>query len=104
MGGSIGGIRVGFVSGRGGTNCNFIINFIFLNFLVFHCVGGVGGKFSISQKIWEIGVNEAIILGRIIGGIKAGCVGGKGGLYCNFIINFLFLGVGELGEKFVIYK
>ena len=46
---SIGGINVGYLVVRGGVNCSFIINFIFLLFLDFYGVGGVGGKFDISQ-------------------------------------------------------
>ena len=33
----------------GGIKCVFIINFIYLLFMVFHDGGGVGGKFVILQ-------------------------------------------------------
>ena len=46
---SIRGIRARYVGDRGGVNCSFIINFIFLLFLVFQSGGGVGDKFAISQ-------------------------------------------------------
>ena len=45
----IGGISVGYVVGRGGVTCSFIINFILYLFLDFYGVGGVGGNFDISQ-------------------------------------------------------
>ena len=63
-------IRSGKVGDRGSADCNFIVNFLFFPFLVFHDVGGVGGKFTIYQWIWEIGVRVAIILGGNIGGIR----------------------------------
>ena len=49
LGGSIGGIRSGCVRVRGGVKCVFIINFIFLVFLVFCGDGRVGGEFAIPQ-------------------------------------------------------
>ena len=106
LGGSIGGIRVSCV----GVKCIFIINFIFPLFLVFCGGGGVGVKFAISQRIWGIGVSGSSILGIIIGGVSTGYVGGRGCLYFNFIINFLFLvflgfyGVGGVGIKFSISR
>ena len=43
-------LNVGYFGGQGGgVNCNFIINFILLLFLVFHGVGGLGGEFKISK-------------------------------------------------------
>ena len=42
------GIISGCVRGRGGVDCNFVISFIFLLFLVFCSGGGVGGEFAIS--------------------------------------------------------
>ena len=34
--------------GGGGVGCNFIKKYIFLLFIIFHFVDGVGGKFAIS--------------------------------------------------------
>ena len=48
MGGNIGGILDRGVRGRGGVDINFVINLLFLFFLVFRGVGGVGGDFAIS--------------------------------------------------------
>ena len=43
------GIRNRCVGVRGGVDCNFITNFIFLLFLIFRGGGRVGGKFAIYQ-------------------------------------------------------
>ena len=43
------GVSESVASGAGGdVKCFFIINFVFLLFLVFHGGGGVGDKFAIS--------------------------------------------------------
>ena len=44
LGGSIAIISSGCVRGNSNVNCNFIINFLFFIFLVFHGVGGVAGN------------------------------------------------------------
>ena len=75
---SIEGISSGYVRDRGVVDCNFIINFIFLHFMAFRGVSGVGGKFAIYQQIWEIGVVGSSILNGVIGGISIVCVGGRG--------------------------
>ena len=62
MGRSIGGISTGYIRDRGGLDFNFIIIFS-LFFLVFHGVGGVGGKIAIYQQIWGIGGSGSRILG-----------------------------------------
>ena len=50
LGGITGGINAGCVDGLWGVKKFFIINYIFLLFLGFHCGGGgVGGNFAISQ-------------------------------------------------------
>ena len=68
LGEIIEGISAGCVINRAGVDCNIIITFLFLLFLVFLGVGEVGREFAISQSIWEIGVSEARILGGSIGG------------------------------------
>ena len=45
----VGVISVGCIGGRDGVDCNFIVNYIFLLFLVFGDVGGLGGEFAISR-------------------------------------------------------
>ena len=62
--------------------------FTFYFFMVFHGDGGVGCKFVIYQWMWGIEFSGARILDLIIGGISDGCVGGRGDVDCNVIINF----------------
>ena len=78
MGINIGVSAAGELGAREGVKCVFIVNFIFLLILIFHCGGGVGGEFAISQLIWGNGVSGSRILGGSIGGISVGCIGGQG--------------------------
>ena len=43
------GIVSACIGGKGGVYCKFIINFLFLLFLVFYGGGGLGGEFAISR-------------------------------------------------------
>ena len=83
-------ISARFVRVQGGVNCNFIINYLFLHFMVFCGVGGVGREFVISQEIWKIGVSGArIVVGRF-GCIIFGLIRGRGDVNCFSIIPVLY--------------
>ena len=91
LGGIIEAIRDGNVRDRGDVDCNFIINFMFLLVLNFHCVSWLGRKFAISQWIWGIGVSRDRILGGIIKGISVGCVKVRGGVDCVLISHGIYV-------------
>ena len=74
--------------GGGGVGCTFIINCLFLLFIIIYFVDGVGGKFAISLILWVIGVSGSRILGENAGGIS---VVGRCGVDCVLISHVIYV-------------